>query len=306
MAKPTYFGKKNWAAVGLSTTAIVAAALMFRTCAPHVEPPQQAPPQQVACPSAPVRGDGRCEFEKGEHDQASPTYDEQSCGRCGDGIAQDWEIPAPGAALRQGVTLPPGVRPVVCPADFACGNNQLDSDLEFAVVVPVQSGSTSYKYDVQRYTETCNPNETRPGMTYCQADCGNQPQPAQRNPAPGSSSRRTPRTGDDNPAPVVSASPPSGQCPAEVSQRLMARAAAGLMGNPAAVRQAAGAPEGTGVRASVSFTVNNGVANTRSISLSCSGCSGGSISPGTVNLSAVSLGWGGSCSGSIPVTVPPG
>ncbi len=302
MTKPTYFGKKNGVAIGLGVTSI-ALATVLRTCSPHVEPPQPTPnPPAVVCPSAPVRGDGRCEFEKGEHDPSSPTYDEASCGRCGDGTPQDWEIPSPGAQPR--VALPPGVRPMVCPADFACGNGQIDRDLEFAVVMPVQNGSPTYKHDVLRYTETCNQNESRPGMTYCEADCGNQ-QPAPR-PTGSSSSRRTPRTGDDTPAPTVTAAPPSGQCPAEVTQRLASRAAAGLMGNPGAVRSAAGASDNVGVRASVAFSVNNGVANTRSISLSCPGCSGGSISPGTVNLSSVALGWSGSCSGTLPVTVPPG
>ncbi len=304
MARPTYFGKKNAAAIGLSTAAIITAAVMFRTCAPHIEPPQPAP--QVVCPSAPVRGDGRCEFEKGEHDPASPTYDENSCGRCGDGIAQDWEIPAPGVQPR--VQLPPGVHAVVCPADFACGNGTVEREsdhVEFAVVVPVQAGSTTYKYDVRQYAETCNPNDSRPGVTYCEADCGNQPQPAQRGAAPGSTSRRTPRP-DNTGSPVTVPDTPSGQCPADVTQRLMSRAASGLMGSPAAVRSAAGASDNVGVRASVRFSISNGVANTTSISLSCPGCSGGSISPGTVNLSSVPLGWNGSCSGTIPVTVPPG
>ena len=55
--------------------------------------------------------------------------------------------------------LPPGVRPVVCPRDFACGNGTVDRDVEFAVVVPAQPGSDVYKYDVVRYTETCNAND---------------------------------------------------------------------------------------------------------------------------------------------------
>ncbi len=303
MAKSTYFGKKNAVAIGLGVGSI-ALATILRSCSLH-EPPQPPPPQPaVVCPAPPVRGDGNCEFEKGEHDPSSPTFDRTSCGACGDGIAQDWEIPAEGAQPR--VALPPGVRPVVCPADFACGNGQLDSNLELATEVPVQEGSTSYKFEVRHYTESCTPGESRPGMTYCQADCGNQPQPAPRNPAGASSSRRTQRTDNDNPVQVQSQAPSSVPCPTEVTQRLMARAAAGLMGNPLAVRQAAGAPEGSGVRANVAFSVNNGMASTRSISLTCSGCSGGSISPGTVNLSAVSLGFGGSCSGVLAVTIPPG
>ncbi len=299
MTKSTYFGKKNAAALGLGVASLVTAAVMFRSCSPHVEPPQPCPPAPVCAP-APVKGDGRCEIDKGEHDPQSPTFDPQSCGYCGDNIAQAWEIARPGDQPRE--ALPPGVRPVVCPRDFACGNGTVDRDVEFAVMVPAQPGSDVYKYDVVRYTESCNANESRAGVTYCATDC---PAPGTpRTPSTVGSTRR-PR-GDDTPAPVVTAPTPSAQCPGEVTSRLASRAASNLMGNPASARSAAGAPDGVGVRATVRFNVSNGVANTSGISLSCTGCAGGSLPGSTVNLSAVPLGYDGSCSGSVTVNIPPG
>jgi hypothetical protein len=306
MNKSTYFGKKNAGALGLGVTALVTAAIMFRACGPSggQDHPQQCPPAPVCAP-APVKGDNRCEVDKGEHDPSSPTFDPASCGYCGDGIAQPWEVRAPGDEPAQ--PLPAGVRPVVCPADLACGNGQVDRDVEFAVLTPAQQGSDIYKYDVLRYTETCRQNDSRPGVTYCAADCGNEASP--RPHAGGASSgHRTPHPEGTGVPAVVAPPPSSAQCPGEVAARLASRAASNLMGNPGQARSAAGAPDGVGVRATVRFSVSNGVANTSGISVTCvgDGCHSGSLPAGNVNLSAVPLGYEGSCSGSVTVNIPPG
>src|SRR4029453_7436113 len=103
------FGFKPTIASGLAV-ASVAALLLMGKC--MTEPPRPCPPCATCPPAvaAPVKGDGRCEIEKGEHDPSSPNWDPASCGFCGDGTHenQTWE------------TIEN------CPVDFTCGNGRVE------------------------------------------------------------------------------------------------------------------------------------------------------------------------------------
>ncbi len=99
---------------------------------------------------------------------------------------------------------------------------------------------------------------------------------------------------------------PGAMCPEDVSLRLRQRAFSALFSIPEEARQAAGAPEGAAVHVVVRFDIRSGVPSTTAISVSCPGCTGGTLSRGTLDLSGVPTGYHGSCSGSVSVFIPPG
>ena len=93
------FKWKNAAAVGVATVAILATGAAFRWCGKKPAPektkkkPAVTQPVQLDCQevsSKPVKDDGKCESDKGEHNPYSDSYD-SACGYCGDNKQQSWE-----------------------------------------------------------------------------------------------------------------------------------------------------------------------------------------------------------------------
>ncbi|VVC04125.1 Uncharacterised protein [Candidatus Bilamarchaeum dharawalense] len=127
------------------------------------------------CAPPPVKGDKKCELDKGEGDHRSPNYDEASCGRCGDGKVGALEIPSVDtpfdkARLSGEVDVTPKTaQPEVCLADTHCGNGKVDRNVETGVLVPVTrpDGTTSYEYASVTVNESCN----KRAPNYCEADC---------------------------------------------------------------------------------------------------------------------------------------
>ena len=189
--------------VGLVSALVLAAGVSgyatYRGCDPMVETrtervpvpqrvevpgPERIVTQTAPAPAAPVKGDLRCEVQKGEAWRHSPNYDEVSCGRCGDNIRQTkvqpdpttHQLPATGSAPReengvrvQDVTERDSETPETCPVDFLCGNNKIDR-LTFAAELPIyaENGTTVVGYRV----DTLEINECdKDSPFHCAADC---------------------------------------------------------------------------------------------------------------------------------------
>lgn len=294
--------KTGWqvgAVVGIGVAA-VAAALLFQKCSSQGGQDRPAPPPCVQCESAPVKGDNRCEVEKGEHDPLSPTWDPQSCGYCGDGNRQPFEISSrdPRAAQAQPAS---GPRLVVCDADFHyCGNGRKDDAAQYAVMVPPESDGGLWSFGLSdRPAESCR----RGAENYCEADC------AGSAPAPADTGRRTERRTERPDRPDRPAQPGrAGPCDAGVStSTFSARARDNLTGNSGAVRNAVGAQPSQAVTVRVSITVGpDGRPTVTGASASCAGCSGGDVR-GMINLAGLATtAPGEQCSTGFTVVIPPG
>jgi len=112
---------------------------------------------------------------------------------------------------------------------------------------------------------------------------------------------------DERPAP-----PPITQveeCRSEVIARFQNRISNTLLSDPvlSQARQAAGrVSTDQAVTASVRIRVEGGVATVTGISLSCTGCAGGSIPPSSISLGGIPPGVNGPCVGGARVPLPPG
>ena len=300
-------GKKmGWkvpAVVGLGAAA-VAAAILFQTCGGRSGGPDRLPPPTpcVACAPAPVKGDNNCEVDKGEHDQLSPTWDPQSCGYCGDGNRQQWEISSRDPRASAAQPAAPGIRLVVCDVDFHyCGNGQRDGEAQYgAMVPPPQDGGVWSLGLVSRPAESCR----RGADNYCESDCGGTA------PAPADTGRRT---GTRTERPERPDRPPvqpgrTSACDPGISTAVFsARARDQLTGNSGAVRNAVGAQPSQAVTVRVSVTIGaDGRPSVSGASGSCAGCAGGDVR-GMINLSGLSTtAPGESCSSGFTVNIPPG
>ncbi len=163
------------------------AALLWVMRNPQSEGPMNLCPPQAACPTAPVQGDGKCEVSKGEADPASPTFDRESCGYCGDGIRQVMTTSQSGSrprideatgALVQDVTERPSETPETCPYDFHCGNGKQDRNEPYAAWQESIENPGTLTFTVAHVTETSQ-------------DCARDYRPVQR--------RRTSGTTEDQP-----------------------------------------------------------------------------------------------------------
>jgi hypothetical protein len=278
--KKNWFGKRNAAAMGLGV-ATVGALLFARHCGDGQDrlPPPAPVVEKKAAPECvpPVKGDGKCELEKGEHDSSSKNFDPASCGYCGDAIAQEWE------------TIE------ACPVDFACGNGKVDRNVVYGAFIAPAEGEGVYKLGTITVTESCREKDEN----YCSADCG------PKAPAPAHSGRRAERAAEPAPARTAAPAPASANCPAEITGRFRGRIGDSLTGNPGPARNAAGATSQV-VKARVSISVRGGTGTVTGIGLSCQDCAGGSLSPGTVNLGGITVDPGMTCTTTVVVNIPPG
>lgn len=283
-----YFGLKNAAGIAGGVGGVAALILFAKFCGSGGQdrpvPPSEPVPQPpaVVCPAPQPEN---CNLELGEHDPHSSNWAPQKCGYCGDGIAQTWETPEN------------------CPVDFHCGDGTVQRNAVYGAYVAPSAERAGYSLGTITVTETCNAQDA----SYCAADCPTAPGA----PAPATSDRRRDRRRDRDdtpPAATTAARPPAsgGACPGEVTGRFQNRVSSSLTGNPASVRSAAGATPDTPVRARVTIAIVNGQASVQGISLSCSGCSGGSLSPGSLNVAGIPLDRSTTCTAVIPVTIPPG
>lgn len=95
----------------------------------------------------PVRGDGKCERDKGEGDRLSLNHAPEDCGYCGDGIQQ------------------PEENAKNCDVDFYCGNGKRDRNTVYFGYVKQKDGSLVH--GMIRRTDQCNPRKPN----FCKADC---------------------------------------------------------------------------------------------------------------------------------------
>lgn len=172
--KPQRSGVKYWASV--AAVSAVAAFGLWKGCQPSEGPAQvPSPPPQVtpACPAGqgcvtpPRTGDSVCEVLKGEDYPPGPTFDQASCGYCGDGIIQltasqrTANDPAVGQVFeREGkryqfVTERSTETAQNCPADAHCGNGVADKNALFGAWVPVDHSFGVGTLRVQETHETC-------------------------------------------------------------------------------------------------------------------------------------------------------
>src|SRR5262249_34178015 len=241
--------------IGISlaiATAAVAGVLYLRSYKPHAEPPH--------------RNDGKCEVEKGERDIASPTFDPESCGYCGDGIRQQWEQPS--TIVDQAPTK------AVCDVDFHCGNGKVDTDEAYAAVIPPRTQGGKYTSGVVRVTESCD----RSSLNFCADDC---------NGCGGCVDAGHEDSGVRDAGQVDSG---SAYCPDDVRGRLAPRIIGQLLNHASAARSAAGAPPDKIVNARVALRVSPpGVADVVSISLTCSDCKVGAMPPTTLSVAGIAL-----------------
>ncbi|MFH0885178.1 MAG: hypothetical protein V1861_05710 [Candidatus Micrarchaeota archaeon] len=103
--------------------------------------------------------------------------------------------------------------------------------------------------------------------------------------------------------------PPDVDCRSEVIARLQNRISNSLLSDPllSQARQAAGrVSTDQAVNATVRIRVEGGAATVTGISLSCTGCTGGSIPPSSINLQGIPPGTLGPCVGGVRVPLPPG
>ncbi|MBU0532539.1 hypothetical protein KKB44_03530, partial [Candidatus Micrarchaeota archaeon] len=145
--------------LGAATITAVALPFLLRSCGPAEEGPRSEPetptieaPAEVPAPVGPVRGDGRCEVDKGEHDPFSPTFDAEACGFCGDDVCN--------AAM--------GETAVTCLVDCHCGDGVEQNRVATGTYVEVSTDDgITYKFDSVTVDESCRTNSDR----YCEADC---------------------------------------------------------------------------------------------------------------------------------------
>jgi hypothetical protein len=128
---------------------------------------------RTAC--LPVKGDMKCEVAKGEADPASDTFDEVSCGLCGDGIRQvtaAWGrkpvSDSKSGIVTQDVTERPSETPQTCPVDFHCGNRRPDFGQPYGAwigVYNIDTGMITYTLGIKTITETSRtcPADVRTG-----------------------------------------------------------------------------------------------------------------------------------------------
>ncbi|MCI0503856.1 hypothetical protein L0Y65_04040 [Candidatus Micrarchaeota archaeon] len=291
-AKPKnkWFGVKNGLAVTVGVAA-VAALLFAKNCGQQsgqdrLPPPVASVPAvvQAACPTPQPN---TCNLALGEHDTHSPNWAPEKCGYCGDNIQQQWETAEN------------------CPVDFHCGDGVVNRGTIYGAYIAPVAPATAYSLGTVTVTETCTPNDS----AFCEADC-----PTRGGAAPATSGGRRTGTRRDSPEPgtVATTRPPTnagGPCDAEVTSRFQNRVSSSLLGNPGAARSAADTAGSAGdktVRARVSISISNGVPSVSSISLSCPGCSGGSLSPGSVNVGGIPIDRSTTCNTTISVNIPPG
>jgi len=285
-AKPkrNYFGVKN--AVVAGAGALLIAAVFARAGCDGQDRLVQGPdrpvgvvvPMPTAIPvavcSPPVKGDNNCEREKGEHDLNSKNWDPQSCGYCGDRIAQDFETAEE------------------CPVDFACGNGRVDRNVVYGAYLAPREENGVYSLGTLTVAESCRESDS----AYCASDCGRG-----TSPRAAGSGRRT--EGDRPPrADTTDVRPPSGgggACPTEVLSLFRGRANALKAGpNLASIRANCPDSATTGTTLRVHIVVQGGFATSATVS----GCGSQGLS---VNLGGIPAGVD-SCSGDLPVTIPPG
>lgn len=102
---------------------------------------------------------------------------------------------------------------------------------------------------------------------------------------------------------------PPEECRSEVIARFQNRISNTLLSDPllSRARQASGrSSSDQAVRANVSIRVEGGTATVTGISLSCTGCPGGSVPPSSISLSGIPAGVDGICVGRVAVPIPPG
>ncbi|MEW6035454.1 MAG: hypothetical protein AB1529_02475 [Candidatus Micrarchaeota archaeon] len=290
MERPGY--KLKFAA----STLLAASALgllVWRTREPQTEPNHRECPEAPLSEPRPARGDGRCELDKAEADPRSANWDPESCGYCGDGIAQEWEQPSWASRIEQ--------RKFVCDVDFHCGNGVEDHDQPYEALVRRDGGV--FEFGTISITETC---------ADCSRDCVE--------PAP----RRTRRVREPEPVPIsVPASLWS--CPTQVAtdesrdvvsaqsptvQSVIRRITGAISGRARELRSALGVNETTEVDVRFSILVSeSGVLTLQSASASCGGVRCGDhttiVSSSRLSLNGLTLGSPGErCNWVLTVRVP--
>lgn len=172
-------GWRNGSAVVL-TAAVVAALFIPWKCSPDPLPPP-APVPCVAIPNAAtktvdrraisteqvpadaeciecapplpplVKGDAKCELDRGEGDFKSVDYDPASCGRCGDSIKHPLEvqdvavsIDVAQAIALSGITFTGTPVPVGCLADtYSCGPGGLQGSVRTGIIKEIKTSEGS-------------------------------------------------------------------------------------------------------------------------------------------------------------------
>jgi len=178
-----------------------------------------------------------------------------------------------------------------------CGNGRIDRNLG------------------ERCDSTASPTGCNAGQTCapgCQACTGGETHNACRNEqcvsVPGAG-RNSCSTNDDcatEVPPPPPPPPPSTGCPSEILGRFQNRVASSLSRRGDEARGATSASSSTTVRARVNIVITNGVPAVGSISLSCAGCSNGSLSAGSLSLAGIPIAPGTTCNGPLYVNIPPG
>jgi hypothetical protein len=246
----------------------------------------------------PLKGDGQCEVDKGEHDPHSPTFDPQSCGYCGDGLRNVWTVfsMVEGQPIRE---VEVGRETAEsCPVDFHCGNGtkELRPVVYGGIIAPRADGGV-YTYGNITIQESCNPTDSN----YCSDDCGGPTKVAPT--VRGGGSGRGGGAGEgrigtrDTPVPS-----PSAACDGTILQRLRRPFLNSLTAVKQQVQTAVGATPQQSVSASVTVTVSGGIPRAVG-SVSLSGPGSGSISASVVDLSSVSFTPDVNCSGPVSATV---
>jgi hypothetical protein len=251
------------------------AALVWALRHPLQDGPAQLCPPATACPTAPVKDDGRCEVSKGEADPISPTFDPSSCGYCGDGIRQVMTTSLTGmrphldssGAMVQEVTERQSETPDTCPVDFHCGNGKQDRNEPYSGWMPSLTESGALTFSLIRITETSQ-------------DCARDNPPVRR------SSRQDDDGGPEDPLPVFQ----TGQvwsCPSQLAStnpddvvasqsgmlQSIIRRVAGITSHSQEIRSALHvADPATRVVVSVSLLVDtSGSISIRQVSATCGG-----------------------------------
>jgi hypothetical protein len=237
----------------------IVAALLFRSCVPATEPPRDC--------GEPVRRDGNCVIELGEHDPTRRTFDPESCGYCGDGERNIYKV--------DGVVVG-RERAKDCPVDFHCGNGQRENGTVFGGIVPLtEGGRRTYRYGTITKTESCNPKDE----SFCRGEGCPSPSEAAAPAKTGTVQRpKRPRARPQGKRPRKAPRRSAvGPCPADV--RAMAQAkdlrdtVRGIFReNAGSLRQKVGADSKDRVTLSTQLTIENGkVVSIRRISGKCTG-----------------------------------
>jgi len=138
--------RRGWTIAG-STVAVGVTAVAIALASPESCCMGARSPEPLLEAPAAVRGDGKCERDKGEGDRLSSNFAPEDCGYCGDGIQQ------------------PEENEKNCDVDFYCGNGRRDRNTVYFGFVKQKDGSLVH--GMIRRTDQCNPRKPN----FCKADC---------------------------------------------------------------------------------------------------------------------------------------